>query len=151
VSYHKARFRGVDPASRTVTIESDELDEEGAPWAVPGPAAASKPAAQPAAGAAAAAPSVKPAGLLPEHPASAAAPPRHRRTSLPYDLLVMGVGARNNTFGIAGVEQHTHFLKELADARAIRSHIIRNVESATFPGVSAAERRRLLSIVVVGE
>lgn len=82
----------------------------------------------------------------PDAPAAASV----RGKPLQYDLLVVGVGARVNTFGMEGVEKHAHFLKELADARAIRSRIIRNVESATFPGMSPSERQRLLSIVVVG-
>lgn len=31
----------------------------------------------------------------------------------PYDMLVVGVGARTNSFGIPGVEEHAHFLKEV--------------------------------------
>jgi len=69
---------------------------------------------------------------------------------VPFDLLVMGIGARNNTFGIPGVEENLYFLKELADARAIRQRVIRNVEAASRAGVSAADRRRLLSFVVCG-
>lgn len=42
---------------------------------------------------------------------------------LEYDVLVMGVGARANTFGIQGVEEHVQFLKELSDARGIRKGI----------------------------
>ena len=30
---------------------------------------------------------------------------------VPYDVLVVGVGAINNTFNIPGVEQHCYFLK----------------------------------------
>src|SRR5512135_2969018 len=40
--------------------------------------------------------------------------------SLPLDLLIIGVGAVSNTFGIKGVDQYAMPLKELADARAIR-------------------------------
>ncbi len=35
--------------------------------------------------------------------------------------------------GIPGVQQHAHFLKELADARGIRSSILRAIELASFP------------------
>jgi NADH:ubiquinone reductase (non-electrogenic) len=38
----------------------------------------------------------------------------------PYDVLVIAIGADNNTFGIPGVEEHAVFLKELSDARMIR-------------------------------
>jgi NADH:ubiquinone reductase (non-electrogenic) len=67
-----------------------------------------------------------------------------------FDLLVIGVGAVSNTFGIEGVEQHGHLLKELSDARAIRQHIIENFERASAPGLPPDERKRLLHFVVVG-
>lgn len=69
---------------------------------------------------------------------------------IPFDILAVGIGARNNTFGIPGVVENMHFLKELADARAIRQQLVRNVQAAAFPGVTLAERRRLLSFVFVG-
>ncbi len=70
--------------------------------------------------------------------------------SLPYDLLVIGVGASNNTFGIDGVERYGLFLKELTDARAIRQRIIENFERAGTPNIQFEERKRLLHFVVVG-
>lgn len=70
--------------------------------------------------------------------------------TLPYDLLVIGVGAVGNTFGIAGVERYALPLKELADARAIRQRIIENFERASTPGLPFEERKRLLHFVVVG-
>lgn len=67
-----------------------------------------------------------------------------------YDVLIIGVGAQNNTFGVPGVEEHTFFLKELADARAIRERIISCLERADLPGIDMAERARLLHFMVVG-
>eukprot|EP01133_Synstelium_polycarpum_P004223 gene4223-4923_t len=69
---------------------------------------------------------------------------------LNYDHLVIGVGARNNTFGIPGVEKYSHFLKELNHARLIRQRIIYCFEMASLPDVEVEERRKLLSFVVVG-
>ncbi len=69
---------------------------------------------------------------------------------LPYDILVIGVGAWNNTFGIPGVREHAFFLKELSDARAIRERVISCLEEASIPGTTPAERERLLNFVVVG-
>jgi NADH:quinone reductase (non-electrogenic) len=69
---------------------------------------------------------------------------------LPYDYLVVTVGAVNNTFGIQGVEEHALFLKELKDARAIRGRIIDNFERASAPNIPEEERKRLLHFVVVG-
>lgn len=70
--------------------------------------------------------------------------------SLPFDILIIGVGAVSNTFGIEGVEQYGLFLKELTDARAIRQRIIENFERASTPNLQFEERKRLLHFVVVG-
>lgn len=69
---------------------------------------------------------------------------------LPFDILVIGVGAISNTYGIEGVDQYALPLKELADARAIRQRIIENFERASTPGLQFEERKRLLHFVVVG-
>lgn len=69
---------------------------------------------------------------------------------LPYDALVVAVGAVSNTFGVPGVEEHALFLKELSDARAIRHRVIECFERASRPGISPEERSRLLHFVVVG-
>jgi NADH:ubiquinone reductase (non-electrogenic) len=69
---------------------------------------------------------------------------------LSYNVLVVAVGATNRTFGIPGVTEHTLFLKELADARAIRQRIIECFERASTPLQSEDERRRLLHFVIVG-
>lgn len=69
---------------------------------------------------------------------------------LPFDQLIIGVGAVSNTFGIEGVGQYGLFLKELSDARAIRQRIIENFERASTPNLQFEERKRLLHFVVVG-
>jgi len=70
--------------------------------------------------------------------------------TMAYDKLVVAVGAENNTFNTPGVQQHAHFLKEISDARRIRSAITDAFESAANPGQSDEERKRLLNFVVVG-
>lgn len=72
------------------------------------------------------------------------------RVGVDYDLLVVAVGATNNTFKTPGVEQHCHFLKEIDDAQSIRNVIIDLVETASIPGQTEEERRRLLHFVIVG-
>lgn len=67
-----------------------------------------------------------------------------------YDALVVGVGARSNTFGIPGVQEHVHFLKELSDARGIRKGINECLEAASHDSLTPEERRRLLHFVIVG-
>lgn len=69
---------------------------------------------------------------------------------VPYDMLVIGVGAENATFGIPGVREHSCFLKEIGDAQRIRKQIMDCVETAAFKDQSLAEVDRLLHMVVVG-
>jgi len=69
---------------------------------------------------------------------------------LDYHHLVVGVGATTDTFGIAGVNEHCLFLKELADAREIRQGLIALLERAETPTLNEEERMRLLQVVVIG-
>lgn len=69
---------------------------------------------------------------------------------LHYDVLVVSVGASNNTFNVPGVTENCYFLKEMEDARTIRDAVIDLVESASFPGQPEEEVKRLLRFVVVG-
>lgn len=71
-------------------------------------------------------------------------------TEVPFDMLVVGVGAENATFGIPGVREHACFLKEVGDAQRIRKQIMDCVETATFKDQSPEEVKRLLNMVVVG-
>ena len=71
-------------------------------------------------------------------------------TEVPFDMLVVGVGAENATFGIEGVRDHSCFLKEVGDAQKIRKRIMDCVETASFKDQSPEERKRLLHMVVVG-
>lgn len=67
-----------------------------------------------------------------------------------YDALVIAVGAETSTYGIKGVEEHTHALKEITDAQLIRRNIINCLENASYPGRSEEEIKQLLQFVVVG-
>lgn len=73
-----------------------------------------------------------------------------------YDKLVVAVGVKTNVFGIESIKKAAHqedsvfFLKHLAHARAIRTNIIDSFEKASLPTVSVAEKKRLLSFVIVG-
>lgn len=69
---------------------------------------------------------------------------------VPFDMLVVGVGAENATFGIPGVREHGCFLKEVGDAQKIRKRIMDCCETATFKDQSPEEIKRLLHMVVVG-
>ncbi|KAK4115302.1 FAD/NAD(P)-binding domain-containing protein [Canariomyces notabilis] len=71
-------------------------------------------------------------------------------TEVPYDMLVIGVGAENATFGIPGVREHSCFLKEIGDAQKIRKRIMDCVETAAFKDQPPEEIDRLMHMVVVG-
>ncbi|KAL5002618.1 hypothetical protein BDV10DRAFT_104910 [Aspergillus recurvatus] len=71
-------------------------------------------------------------------------------TEVPFDMLVVGVGAENATFGIKGVKENSCFLKEVGDAQRIRKRIMDCVETAMFKDQSEDEIKRLLHMVVVG-
>ena len=71
-------------------------------------------------------------------------------TEIPYDMLVIGVGAENATFGIPGVRENSCFLKEIGDAQRIRKKIMDCVETAAFKDQSDEEINRLMHMVVVG-
>lgn len=68
---------------------------------------------------------------------------------LPYDKLIIGVGATTNPHGVKGLE-HCSFLKTINDARMIKNKVLGNLEIACLPTTSDEERRRLLSFVVCG-
>ena len=69
---------------------------------------------------------------------------------IPYDVLIMGVGCINNTFGIQGVQEHTLFFKSVEDAAKLRLRVSECFERAALPQTTKEERQKLLSIVIVG-
>lgn len=74
---------------------------------------------------------------------------QENRFYLPYDKLVVAVGAQSNTHGVKGL-QYCNQLKTVQDALACRNKILRNFEEACLPSTSDEDRKRLLSFVVCG-
>ena len=68
---------------------------------------------------------------------------------IPYDMLVVAVGATTNYYGTPGAMEHALALKDLADAIALRARIIDQFEMAAKE-TDAKRREELLSFVVVG-
>lgn len=86
---------------------------------------------------------------------SAAAVKKGPTTDVPFDKLVIAVGAYSQTFGIAGVRQHAHFLRDIGDARRIRLRVLSLFEQCTSPLVLNNDHdpdkiRRLLHFAIVG-
>jgi NADH dehydrogenase FAD-containing subunit len=69
---------------------------------------------------------------------------------VPYDRLVVAVGAKINTYGIPGVEENCLFLKQINDARQIRRKIVNLFERANFPNTPENVIRKLLTFAVIG-
>jgi NADH dehydrogenase FAD-containing subunit len=67
-----------------------------------------------------------------------------------YDYLVIAVGAVPNDFGIPGVKEYCHFLRQIQDARMIRKNLIECFEMASSPLTTLDEKKKLLSFVIVG-
>ncbi|KAJ7120957.1 FAD/NAD-P-binding domain-containing protein [Mycena epipterygia] len=70
--------------------------------------------------------------------------------TLRWDKIVLAAGAYSQTFGVPGVKEHAHFLKDVKDARAIRIRILECFEQAMQPTLSDVERRNLLNFCIVG-
>jgi NADH:ubiquinone reductase (H+-translocating) len=66
-----------------------------------------------------------------------------------YRNLVVALGAIPRTFPIPGLAEHAMGFKELADAIALRNHILRRLEAAAAAPTDA-HRRRELTFVFVG-
>ncbi len=68
---------------------------------------------------------------------------------LPYDHLILAVGAVTADFGVPGVVEHAFGLKAAAEAMEIRSHVLRNFELAERTD-DGARRSSATTIVIVG-
>jgi NADH dehydrogenase len=78
-----------------------------------------------------------------EHPQS------HAPTTLQYDRLVIALGSVTNYRGLPGVKEHSFGLKTMADAQAIRDHVLSVLEQAALvddPG----QRACMLTFVIAG-
>jgi len=67
-----------------------------------------------------------------------------------YDRLIVTVGAQTTTFGIPGVREYCCFLKQVEDARRIRTAIVNCFERANLPGLTDEEREHDLTFAVIG-
>ncbi|CAM9508288.1 unnamed protein product, partial [Discosporangium mesarthrocarpum] len=69
---------------------------------------------------------------------------------LPYDYLVVAVGATSNTYNTPGVKEHCIFLKQVQDAQKLRKAIGNCFERANLPGLSDEQRVGALTFAIVG-
>jgi len=73
-----------------------------------------------------------------------------REFEVPYDQLIVSVGASTNTFGVKGVKEHCLFLKQLNDAIRFREQLGYAFEQASLPGLTDEQRIAQLTFVVIG-
>jgi NADH dehydrogenase len=66
-----------------------------------------------------------------------------------YERLVVALGAIPRTFAIPGLAEHGHGFKDVADAIALRNHLLRSLESAAAR-LDPEEAERDLGFVFVG-
>jgi NADH dehydrogenase len=75
----------------------------------------------------------------------------HHTHALPYDHLVIGLGAITNFYQLPGLEERALTMKSLGDAICLRNHLIANLEEAdTECAVKACLREPLMTCVVAG-
>jgi NADH:ubiquinone reductase (non-electrogenic) len=72
------------------------------------------------------------------------------RFTLPYDVLVIAVGAAVGDYGIPGVREHALKLASVEDARAVRRGVLEQFARAEIPGLTPEELRQRLTFVVCG-
>ena len=67
-----------------------------------------------------------------------------------YDYAIVTIGAATNTFGIPGVRENCNFLKQIDDARRIRTSIVNCFERANLPGLTEEQKRATLTFAIIG-
>lgn len=75
---------------------------------------------------------------------------KDERFNVGYDKVILVPGCRSNTFGIPGVEENAIFVKNVANANAVRSRLNDILEMASLPGTSEDRQRQLLHVAIVG-
>jgi NADH:ubiquinone reductase (H+-translocating) len=66
-----------------------------------------------------------------------------------YDYLVVATGSRTNFFGLQGLQELSHGMKNIPEALDLRSMILQNFEQAVLTA-DLDERNALMNFVVVG-
>ncbi|KAE8414409.1 pyridine nucleotide-disulfide oxidoreductase-domain-containing protein [Aspergillus pseudocaelatus] len=69
---------------------------------------------------------------------------------VPYDKLVISVGAVSKTFNTPGVRHNAMFFKDIGDARRVRRRVRECFELAVLPTTTPEMRKWLLHFAIVG-
>ncbi|CAL5866790.1 uncharacterized protein PFLUO_LOCUS1000 [Penicillium psychrofluorescens] len=69
---------------------------------------------------------------------------------VPYDKLVIAVGAVSRTFGTPGVRENAMFFKDIGDAKRVKRRVRECFELAVLPTTTPEMRKWLLHFAIVG-
>src|SRR5439155_12269742 len=75
--------------------------------------------------------------------------PHEAVDAVPYDILVLAMGAVTNFSELTGMAQHALGLKTIGDALFLRNHVINMMEEADVE-TDREHRKALLTFVVAG-
>lgn len=70
--------------------------------------------------------------------------------NVPFHILILAVGEMSNSYNIVGVKENSYFLRELSDARRIRTRVIECFEKASFPNLTTEQKKNYLRFFVCG-
>lgn len=69
---------------------------------------------------------------------------------IPYDKLVIAVGAVSRTFGTPGVRENAMFFKDIGDAKRVKRRVRECFELAVLPTTTKEMQKHLLNFAIVG-
>ncbi|KAJ5361855.1 hypothetical protein N7541_002699 [Penicillium brevicompactum] len=69
---------------------------------------------------------------------------------IPYDKLVIAVGAVSRTFGTPGVRENAMFFKDIGDAKRVKRRVRECFELAVLPTTTREMQKHLLNFAIVG-
>lgn len=136
VDFYQGWADDIDFDRKTIRVETNAAEEAASKTVVPPPSP----------------PSSETPGM--EKEVTAPQKPKGDLIDIPYDKLVIACGAYSQTFGIEGVREHAHFLRDIGDARRIRLRVLSLFEQCSYPRgsdhLSDADKRQLLHFAIVG-
>jgi NADH:ubiquinone reductase (non-electrogenic) len=72
------------------------------------------------------------------------------RFTVPYDILVISVGAAVADYGVPGVKEHALKLASVEDARAVRRGVLDQFARASIPGLAPDQVEQRLTFAICG-
>ncbi|KAL5344026.1 pyridine nucleotide-disulfide oxidoreductase-domain-containing protein [Aspergillus crustosus] len=101
-------------------------------------------------------PTIVKSGVTQTHTDEEDTPPRAKKWEtgepfeIPYDKLVISVGAISKTFKTPGVKDNAIFFRDIGDSRRVRRRVRECFELAVLPTTSPEMRKHLLHFAIVG-